>query len=694
MLDDAVPPKTALFDVDHLTRGLAKASPTLNDGPARAWLEGLHALPRPAGLADRDTYLVSLQAAAGIPHDAPIWDEIWQAWQHSTSPSPVMNPPAAPLQLTRLKALRRAMKAAKIDAFLVPRSDRFQGEQVPPGDERLVWLTGFTGSAGMAAVTDKAAAVIVDGRYTLQVREQCAQEAYVFPDYKNTALAHFLGDTLSRGSVIGYDPWLHTAGSLKRLEKAVARRGLTLKPLSANLIDGLWQAEPGGKPAEPLGAFAAFDTELAGEPSVEKCQRLASDLAQHGHAAHIITQPDAVAWLLNIRGRDIPNAPLPLGFAVLQEDGAVALFTDPRKVPPSLHDLWGDHVTVADEDTLGAWLADLVKRAKGKPISLTPQHTPQAILALLEAAGAAVKHQADPVEIAKAVKNSTEQQGMRNAHLRDAVAMTRFLHWLDTKAVSEGATECRAVEALRYFRRQSEAYRDDSFDAIAGMGPHGAIVHYRATAASDIPLASDNLFLIDSGGQYPDGTTDITRTVALGRPSPQMCVHYTLVLKSHLAVAMARFPKGTMGAAIDAIARQPLWQRGLDFDHGTGHGVGHFLNVHEGPQRISKTSHDHALTAGVILSNEPGYYREGEYGIRIENLVLVCPDPEPGDERDMLGFETLTLAPYDRHLIVAEMLSPAEQGWIDAYHGRVYELVAPLLDEDVREWLAIATQPV
>jgi len=655
-------------------------------GALNDWLAGLATVPVRPGTGQNRGLLSAI-----LPEpDAGLEAQLLALVAERRKPAPAAAPPGPAEQANRLEALRAELKRQRLDAFIVPRADRFQGEQVPPGDDRLAWLTGFTGSAGAAVIAAGAAALVVDGRYTLQVRQQSSEKLYRFPEYGSSAVADFLTATLASGAVVGFDPWLHTDASVKRLAASLESHGLQLKPVTANPLDKVWP----DRPAAPLGAFEALEESHAGEASADKRLRLAEKLTKQNCAAHLLCQPDGIAWLLNIRGRDVPNSPLPLGFAVLNEDGSVALFTDPRKLSAPLWQSLGNQVSLHDEGELEGWLADLVKRTKGKRISLDPAATPRALTIALEKAKAVLSRQSDPVEYAKAVKNSAEQSGMREAHLRDGVAICRFLHWLETAALAEGATELTAVERLRQFRMEVDGYVDDSFDAIAGMGSNGAIVHYRATPATDKPLSEGGLFLIDSGGQFPDGTTDITRTVAMGRPSAQMCLHYTLVLRAHLAVAMARFPKGTSGAALDAFARQPLWARGLDFDHGTGHGVGCFLNVHEGPQRLSKASHDVALVPGMIVSNEPGYYRAGEYGIRIENLVLVEEQPQPGDERTMYGFESLTLAPFDRHLIIAEMLTPAEQSWIDAYHARVFNRLSPLMEPDMKRWLATATQPV
>lgn len=641
----------------------------------------------------RERFAALLDLAGDGATDA-LAEKLAKAIQARQVPPPTQQPPDHKRQAARLKALRQALKAAKVDAFIVPRADRFQGEQVPPGDERLAWLTGFTGSAGLAVVTADSGALVVDGRYTLQVRQQVNGDLYEFPEFGHQTLGKWLGENLAKGMSVGFDPWLHTDGGYRRLEQTLAPKGIKLKALKANPIDGIWQQEKGGQPAAPLGTILRHDQSFCGEAAGDKRNRLAERLQEQGLAAQLLCQPDGIAWLLNIRGRDVPNSPLPLSFAVLGADGSVDLFCDHRKLPGATVSHLGNAVTVHDPDSLARWLPDLVKRAKGRGIGLSAGSTPHKLIEVLAKADAKIVRGHDPVELAKAHKNSTEQQGMRNAHLRDGVAVTRFLAWLDKAAPKGDVTELQVVEKLRECRRSVDGYLDDSFDAIAGAGANGAIVHYRVTSETDTKLAENSLFLLDSGGQYADGTTDITRTIAIGKPDPQMCLHYTLVLQAHLAVAMARFPKGTNGAALDAFARQPLWVRGLDFDHGTGHGVGCFLNVHEGPHRISKASHDFSLEPGVILSNEPGYYREGEYGIRTENLVIVQPRPQPGDEREMLGFETLTLTPFDRRLIIGAMLTPEEQAWIEAYHNRVYEMLSPLLEDDTRKWLEQATKLV
>ncbi|MBV6632910.1 MAG: aminopeptidase P family protein [Alphaproteobacteria bacterium] len=668
----------------------ASGADTLTEVGLESWLNGLAAVPKRSGEDQPgERYAALLERL-----DDGQADAVMAAVEARRLPPPTEQPPSFDQQAARLKALRLAMKTARVNAFIIPRADRFQGEQVPPGDERLAWLTGFSGSAGLAVVTADAGAVIVDGRYTLQVRQQVNGDLYDFPNYGQDALGDWLGEALSKGDTVGFDPWLHTDAGYRRLEKSLGAKGIKLKALDQNPIDGVWQAEPSGQPQAPLGTVLPHAQSFAGEGAADKRERLADRLQEQGLAGQLLCQPDGIAWLLNIRGRDVPNAPLPLSFAMLSADGAVDLFCDRRKLPGQTRSHLGNAVTVHDPDHLPDWLAGFVKRAKGRGIGLAAGSTPQRLIEVLSAADAKLVRGYDHVELAKAHKNSTEQQGMRNAHLRDGVAVTRFLAWLDRTAPKGDVTELQVVEKLRECRRSVDGYLDDSFDAIAGAGPNGAIVHYRVTPETDAKLTDGSLFLLDSGGQYADGTTDITRTVAIGRPSPQMCLHYTLVLQAHLAVAMARFPKGTNGAALDALARQPLWVRGLDFDHGTGHGVGSYLCVHEGPHRISKASHDFSLEPGVILSNEPGYYREGEYGIRIENLVIVQPRPLPGDEREMLGFETLTLAPFDRRLIIGAMLSGEEQAWIEAYHNRVYDMLSPLLEEETRQWLEQATQPV
>ena len=579
----------------------------------------------------------------------------------------------------RLAALRAAMAAAGLDGWIVPRADVHQGEYVAPCDERLAWLTGFTGSAGFCAVTADRAGVFVDGRYRMQVRAQVAG-CYIPVDWPEEKLADWLIAALPAGGVVGFDPWLHTVEEVGALEAALSPRGITLRA-GANLVDMLWE----DRPAPPDAPFFVHPDQHAGESSAEKRARLASDLAAAGQTAAVITQPDSIAWLLNIRGRDVACNPVPHAFAVLHADGTVDLIARPGKADGVAAAL-GHAVRIVTGD-----LAALLDRLEG-PVRIDPRSCPEAVARRLAAAGTAVARGPDPCVLPKACKNATEIAGMRAAHLRDGAAMAAFLCWLDREAPGGGLTEIAVVRALEGFRRATNALIDISFDTISGAGPDGAIVHYRVTEETDRPVRAGELLLVDSGGQYADGTTDVTRTMAVGAVPEDAAACYTRVLKGMVAIARARFPRGVTGGHLDALARYPLWLAGQDYDHGTGHGVGAFLSVHEGPQRISRIS-DVVLQPGMILSDEPGYYRPGAFGIRIENLIVVRPeDPPPGGDpqRRWLSFETLTLVPFDRRLIVAEMLDAGERDWIDAYHARVLAEIGPRVDAETGAWLAAA----
>ncbi|WP_282602287.1 aminopeptidase P family protein [Paracoccus sp. PARArs4] len=580
----------------------------------------------------------------------------------------------------RLADLRALMRREGLDAVMVPRADAHQGEYVADADARLAWLTGFTGSAGFAIVTADAAGVFVDGRYRVQARSQLDLHHFTPVPWPETRPAEWLRGTLSGGR-LGIDPWLHTRREVEQLETGLAGSGITLAALDANPIDAIWP----DRPARPAGAARIHPEDLAGESAAQKRARLAVDLRAAGHAAALMTLPDSISWLLNIRGTDIPRNPVVQSFAVLSDTGAVSLFADAAKFDDALRDHLGADVTILPPDALPAALTDL----EG-PVRLDPASAPEAAFRILEAAGTDIQRGPDPAVMPKARKNAAEMAGMRAAHRRDGLAMVRLLSWLDRQP-PEDLTEIDVVRQLEDLRR-AEGITDVSFETIMGAGPNGAIVHYRVTEGSNRRLADGELLLIDSGGQYPDGTTDITRTVPLGTVRPDAVAPYTAVLRGMIALTRTRFPKGVAGAHLDAVARQFLWQQGLDFDHGTGHGVGAALCVHEGPARISRVS-DIALAAGMILSNEPGYYREGSFGIRIENLVAVVQaDAEPG--RDMLGFETLTLCPIDMRLVDMGALSREECDWIDAYHADVRKALSDDLDAADRAWLERATAPV
>jgi Xaa-Pro aminopeptidase len=576
-----------------------------------------------------------------------------------------------------------------LDGFLVPRADEHQGEYVPARAERLAWLTGFTGSAGNAAVLRDAAAVFVDGRYTLQVAVQVDGGLFARIPSADQSMADWIAVNLPAGAKLGYDPWLHTPNDVEKLKAAVEKAKGQLVAVTGNPLDAVWADQP----AAPVTPAVPHDIAHAGVASADKRRQIAADLAKAGEDAAALTLPESIAWLLNIRGIDVPHTPLPLSFAILNADASVSLFIDPAKLGEATRRHLGNEVSVAAPDGFVPALAALGRA--GKSVRVDPATAPVAVLETLSAAGARVTRAADPCLLPKARKNPVELSGSREAHRRDGVAVTRFLAWLAREAPKGSIDELTASDRLEALRAETGLLRDLSFDTISGSGPNGAIVHYRATAASNRVMRPGELYLVDSGAQYPDGTTDITRTIAIGEPTPEMRDRFTRVLKGHIALATARFPEGTTGSQLDVLARVALWQGGFDYDHGTGHGVGSYLSVHEGPQRISKAGNSIALQPGMIVSNEPGYYKTGAYGIRIENLVTVTEAaPVPGGERPMLGFETLTLAPIDRTLIELALLTPEERGWMDGYHARVRETLSPLLDEETTAWLEDATRPL
>ncbi len=587
----------------------------------------------------------------------------------------------------RLARLRRELTARGLDGFVVPRSDEHQGEYVPPRGQRLAWLTGFTGSAGLAVVLRDRAALFVDGRYTLQAAQQVDGDLFEIHHLIDEPPAHWIGLALTAGAVLGYDPWLHTPQEVERFRAAAEKAGASLRAVADNPLDRVWP----GQPAAPLAPVVPHAEEFAGESAQSKRARLARGLAGEGVAAAVLTMPESIAWLLNIRGGDVPHTPLPLSFAILRNDATVTLFIDRRKLAPGLDRHLGNGVAIAMPDDLGPALDALA--GEGGLVQADPASAASWIFDRLDAAGARIHRAADPCVLPKACKNTVEVDGTRAAHRRDGAALTRFLAWLMQEAPKGGLSEIAASDRLEAFRREGEYFRDLSFPTISGAGSNGAIVHYRAMPETEKRLEPGTLYLLDSGAQYLDGTTDVTRTVAIGEPSPEMRDRFTRVLKGHIALALARFPKGTTGTQLDGFARRGLWQAGLDYDHGTGHGVGSYLGVHEGPQRISKAPSTQPLLPGMIVSNEPGYYKTGAYGIRIENLVLVQPS-NGAAEREMLGFETLTLAPIDRTLVDPSLLDDDEIAWLDAYHAHVREILTPLVDPHTAHWLADATQPI
>ncbi|HYD30318.1 MAG TPA: aminopeptidase P family protein [Azospirillaceae bacterium] len=586
-------------------------------------------------------------------------------------------------------ALRAELARRNLDGFIIPRADEHQGEYVPLNAQRLIWASGFTGSAGVAIVLKSRGALFIDGRYTLQAQTETPADLFEFRHLIDDPHAEWLVEALPDGGRVGFDPRLHTIGWLERAQGGLTRAAIDLVPCPDNPVDAVWS----DRPPAPLAPVVPHDERFAGRPAADKRAEVAVALTRAGLGAAVLTQPDSIAWLLNIRGGDVACTPLPLSFAIVTDEATVDLFIDRRKLVPGMDTHLGNAVRVRDPDELGSALESL--GARPRPVRADPATASAWVFDRLMRGGAHVERGPDPCALPKACKNAVELEGMRRAHVRDGLAMARFLAWLDATAPAGAVTEIAATERLLALRAEGERFRGLSFETIAGAGPNGAIVHYRVTPETDRRLESGGLFLIDSGAQYLDGTTDITRTVAVGGPTAEMRDRFTRVLKGHIAVATARFPKGTTGSQLDALARLPLWRAGLDYDHGTGHGVGSFLSVHEGPQRISKVGNTTALQPGMILSNEPGYYKTGAYGIRIENLVAVrCADEMDGAERPMLAFDTLTLAPIDRRLIEAGLLSAEERAWLDAYHARVRDTLSPLLDPTTRAWLAAATLPL
>ena len=592
------------------------------------------------------------------------------------------DPAAANESVARVKSLRAALAARGLDGFLVPRADAHQNEYVPKSAERLAWLTGFTGSAGFAIVLATKAAIFVDGRYAIQVRGEIDPRVMTPLDVSATAPSVWLAENARDGARIGYDPWLHTSSQIERFRKALEGKNIALVPIDDNPIDSIWR----DRPSEPAGQVTLYPARLAGETVNAKIKRLRG---QFGAAdAALLSDPHAIAWTFNIRGADVAHTPIALCFALLPKSGKPSLFIDPAKVDVKIRSALEKFLDVRPATALIEVVTQLGR--DGATVLFDAATAPAKLVDILREAGGEPKLVADLASLPKAVKNASELACARKAHIRDGLALTRFLAWFSREAPKGGLTEISAAQALETFRREGGDLRDISFPTISAFGEHAAIPHYRVTEKSNLPIGK-GVYLVDSGAQYLDGTTDVTRTVAIGRPSKQFREHYTRVLKGHIAIARAIFPKGATGAQLDAFARGPLWEAGLDFDHGTGHGVGVYLSVHEGPQRISRIDTT-PLQPGMILSNEPGYYRAGEYGIRLENLVIVEKRDIKGGEREMYGFETITLAPFDLASIDPKLLTPGEIDWLDAYHARVRKTLSPLADPATRAWLRDATR--
>lgn len=592
----------------------------------------------------------------------------------------------------RLAALRAEIAAQGLDGFVVPMADQYQNEYVPPQAQRITWLTGFTGSAGMVVVLAETAAAFTDGRYTLQIAGQVDSDLYDCLNISETPPPDWIAQNLKRGAKLGFDSWLFTQDGVGRFRKGAEAAGGALVPVRENPLDKVWLDQPDA----PMALVVPHDISFSGVDSADKRAQLAKDLTDAGRDAVVLTATDSIAWLLNIRGGDVSHSPLPLSLAILHSDGKgdgrVDLFLDDAKRGRGLGDHLGNDVSIQPPDSFATALDAL----SDKVVQVDPGSTAAWVFERLGAAGAKIARGVDPCQLPKAIKNDVELAGARTSHARDGVALARFLHWLDVFAPQGELDELGAEAQLEEYRRDGDHFKDLSFPTITGSGPNGAIVHYRVTPDSNRILGTGEFYLVDSGAQYLDGTTDVTRTIAIGTPSDEMRDRFTRVLKGHIAIATTRFPVGTTGAQLDVLARHALWQAGLDFDHGTGHGVGSYLNVHEGPHSISKRQQTQDLRPGMVVSNEPGYYKTGAYGIRIENLLAVreVGSDIPGGERQMLEFETLTLAPIDRNAMMIELLTAPEKAWLNAYHQRVYDALSPNVDDPTREWLDEATRPI
>ena len=591
----------------------------------------------------------------------------------------------------RLAALRAQLAEDRITGFVIPLTDEHMSEYVGGYAQRLAWLTGFEGSAGSAAVLGRKAAIFTDGRYTLQVREQVAGELFDYQDVPRTSVGEWLAALAGDGDRIGYDPWLHTRGWVEATGAALKAKGAELVAVAANPIDRIWR----DRPAPSAARLEVHLDEHAGRTAATKRDDVAKWLGERKADAVVISALDSIAWLLNVRGRDVSHTPVALAFAIVNADASVDLFVAPEKLSDAVRAHMGSDVRTHSRDAFEGALAGFM----GKTVVADPASGVAAIFAALTAGGARAVEARDPTVLPRAIKNATEIAGTIAAHRRDGAALTRFLHWFDGEAPKGRLTELSAAAKLRQFRDQTNVLEDLSFDTISGAGANGASPHYRVSEASNRAIVMDSIYLVDSGGQYRDGTTDVTRTMVVGTPTAEMQDRFTRVLKGHIALSSAVFPVGTRGAQLDTLARQFLWAAGLDYNHGTGHGVGSYLAVHEGPQRIAKMTGgqaggDEPLAAGMILSNEPGFYKAGEYGIRIENLELVERREVPGAEQELLGFRSLTLAPIDRRLIDVGLLTDAERHWVDGYHARVLAEIGPQLDDAGRTWLEAATAPI
>jgi Xaa-Pro aminopeptidase len=591
----------------------------------------------------------------------------------------------------RLHALREQLKRDRLDGFVVPLTDEHMSEYVGAYAQRLAWLTGFQGSAGSAVVLSSAAAIFTDGRYTLQVRQQVSADQWQYVSVPGTSMAAWLGEHAPDGGRIGYDPWLHTRAWVEEARKALAEKGAELVAVDTNPVDAVWP----DRPAPSDATLSVQDDAAAGRTSAAKRAEIAEWLTARKADAVVLSALDSIAWAFNIRGNDVSHTPVALAYAIVNADGTADLFVAPEKITDTIRQHLGNAIRVHDRAAFTPALTGFA----GKRVAADPERAVAAIFDSLDAGGAKVLSLRDPVVLAKALKNPAEIAGHKAAQARDGAALVRFLKWFEATAPAGGLTELSAAAKLREFREATGLLKDLSFDTISATGPNGAIPHYKVTDESSLPIEAGQLYLVDSGGQYADGTTDVTRVVPVGEPTPEMKDRFTRVLKGHIGIATAVFPDGTTGAQLDSFARAPLWEVGLDFGHGTGHGVGAYLSVHEGPQRIAQPFYPggqslEPLRAGMFLSNEPGYYKAGEYGIRIENLVLIVAAQIAGAEQSMLAFETLTFAPIERRLIAPSLLTSKELQWLNAYHARVLEVVGPQLGEEERQWLEAKVAPI
>ena len=588
----------------------------------------------------------------------------------------------------RLVSLRNMMEKQNLQGYLIPRADEYQSEYLPKSSQRLAWLTGFDGSAGFAIVLKQRAAIFPDGRYTLQIRDQVDEKHFEIYNTAEMLPLDWLESNLSKNDCIGFDPWLHTCDEVKKISTVLASKDAEAIKLSKNLIDEIWL----DRPPVPLGPITPHPKIYAGEAVASKLDTINTEMMKNEEDVVIISSPESIAWLLNIRGSDVARTPLPLSFLMLNKKGHAKLFVDQRKIVDETRNHLGNAVSILPIKEFGSELNSLARGSK--KIRLDPKTCPAWVAEKFNSASLNIVHGDDPTLIPKAKKNKVELAGTRAAHIRDGAAFVRFLNWFSLNSKQGQLDEMNAAKKLQNFREKDPLFKDLSFDTISGSGPNGAIVHYRVTEESNRTIELGDLYLVDSGAQYLDGTTDITRTIAVGDPGDEAKNYFTRVLKGHIAIASSKFPVGTNGSQLDALARAPLWAIGADYDHGTGHGVGSYLGVHEGPQRISKLPNSVSLQPGMIVSNEPGYYKSGAYGIRLENLLVVQSEIIPNSERAMLSFETITLAPFDRSMILNELLEDHEKSWLNNYHASVRKQLLPLLNTNDGAWLIDATEPL